>query len=339
MGRRKFVKALASGSADLTIPNKIMKIKINKIVFAMTVLLLSFAGTIQAQQPIIRLYSGVAPGSENAKQTEVSFVNPDKQTRIRNVTQPTLTAYLPERDKANGTAIIVAPGGGFMHLAMEKEGADMARWLQTRGVAAFVLKYRLMDSGTEEEYRNQAAGMARATAASSTPAAPAATPTAMPAPNPARQKAVEFAVADGAQAVKIVRGRAAEWGIAPDRIGLMGFSAGGMLTMGVVMKNDAESRPNFAAPIYGGNTNGVAVTKDAPPLFIAAAQDDPVASVSSAQLYLAWKAAGRVAELHLYSQGGHGFGMTKRGLPVDSWVDRFGEWLNVQGWLKTPNAK
>ena len=104
--------------------------------------------------------------------------------------------------------------------------------------------------------------------------------------------------------------------------------------MGVVMKNDAESRPNFAAPIYGGNTNGVAVAKDAPPLFIAAAQDDPIASVSSAQLYLAWKTAGRTAEVHLYSQGGHGFGMTKRGLPVDSWVDRFGEWLNVQGLLK-----
>ena len=305
-------------------------------IFRLAVFLICITTIVHAQQPVIPLYSGVAPGSENAKQKEVSFVNPDKQTRIRNVTQPTLTAYLPEKSNANGTAIIIAPGGGFMHLAMEKEGADLARWLQAKGVAAFVLKYRLMDSGTEEEYRNQAAGMARATASSSAPAAAPATP---PAPNPARQKAVEFAIADGAQAVKIVRQRAAEWGIASDRIGLMGFSAGGMLTMGVVMKNDVESRPNFAAPIYGGNTNGVAVAKDAPPLFISAAQDDPVASVRSAQLYLAWKAAGRVAELHLYSQGGHGFGMTKRGLPVDSWVERFGEWLNVQGLLKTPSAK
>ena len=142
-------------------------------------------------------------------------------------------------------------------------------------------------------------------------------------------------MADGAQAVKLVRQRAAEWGIAPDRIGLIGFSAGGMLTMGVVMKNDAASRPNFAAPIYGGVTNGQTVAADAPPLFIAVASDDPVAAVSSAKLFLEWKAAGRSAELHIYSQGGHGFGMTKRGLPVDGWVERFGEWLQIQGLLKT----
>lgn len=283
-----------------------------------------------AQKPVIPLYPGVAPGSENAKQLEVTFVNADQQPRIRNVTQPTLTAFLPDKGQANGTAIIIAPGGGFMHLAMQKEGTDLAHWLQARGVAAFVLKYRLIDSGTEEEYRERAAAMNRATAASSNPA-PAAAP---PAPNAARQQAVEFAIADGQQALKLIRQRAAEWGIAPDRIGLMGFSAGGMLTMGVVMKNDAASRPNFAAPIYGGNTNNQTVAKDAPPLFIAVASDDPVASVSSAQLYLAWKAAGRNAELHIYSQGGHGFGMTKRGLPVDSWVERFGEWLRIKGLMK-----
>ncbi|MFN0107457.1 MAG: alpha/beta hydrolase [Blastocatellia bacterium] len=302
---------------------------------AITILFVSFAGTIYAQQPVIQLYPGVAPGSENATQKEVTFVNPDKQPRIRNVTQPTLTAFLPDKTKANGTAIIVAPGGGFMHLAIEKEGAAVARWLQSRGVAAFVLKYRLMDSGTEEEYRERAAAMNRATAVP--PPGQNVTPTttaAPPAPNPARQQAVEFAIADGQQAVRLVRQRAAEWGINPDRIGLMGFSAGGMLTMGVVMKNDAASRPNFAAPIYGGNTNNQSVVKDAPPLFIAVASDDPVASVSSAQLYLIWKAAGRNAELHIYSKGGHGFGITDRGWPVDSWVDRFGDWLNSQGLLK-----
>ena len=299
------------------------------------IVLLCMAAVGRAQQPVIPLYPGVAPGSENAQQKEVTFVNADKQPRIRNVTRPTLTAFLPERSQANGTAIIIAPGGGFMHLAIEKEGYDLARWLQARGVAAFVLKYRLIDSGTEEEYRERAAAMNRATAVqpAGQPAAPAA-PATPPAANPARQQAVDFAVADGQQAVRLVRQRAAEWGIAPDRIGLMGFSAGGMLTMGVVMKNDAASRPNFAAPIYGGNTNNQTVVANAPPLFIAVASDDPIASVSSAQLYLAWKAAGRNAELHIYSQGGHGFGMTKRGLPVDSWVERFGEWLQIQGLLK-----
>jgi acetyl esterase/lipase len=305
-----------------------MNTKMNSLVLALAMALTAAA---HAQQPVIPLYPGVAPGSENAKQKEVSFVNPDQQTRIRNVTQPTLIAYLPARGKANGTAIIVAPGGGFMHLSMEKEGADMARWLQARGVAAFVLKYRLIDSGTEEEYRERAAAMYRATAANAGPPPAPATP---PTPNPARQQAVEFAIADGQQAIKLVRQRAAEWGIDPQRVGLMGFSAGGMLTMGVVMKNDPASRPNFAAPIYGGNTNGVAVAKDAPPLFIAVASDDPVASVSSAKLFLDWKAAGRIAELHIYAQGGHGFGLLKRGLPVDGWVDRFGEWLNMQGLLK-----
>ncbi|MFN0119970.1 MAG: alpha/beta hydrolase [Blastocatellia bacterium] len=288
-----------------------------------------------AQQPVIPLYPGVAPGSENAKQKEVTFVNADKQPRIRNVTQPTLTAFLPERGKGNGTAIIVAPGGGFIHLAMEKEGNDVARWLQARGVAAFVLKYRLMDSGTEEEYRERAAAMNRATA--SQPGAPP--PATAPAPNPERQKAVEFATADGQQAVRLVRQRAAEWGIAPDRIGLMGFSAGGMLTMNVIMKNDTASRPDFAAPIYGGGVNGQPVPANAPPLFIAGAHDDPIASANSARLYIEWKNAGRPAELHIYGQGGHGFGMTKRGLPVDGWVDRFGEWLQSQGLLKATGAK
>lgn len=309
-----------------------MRIKTNQLLFAITLLCLSVTGSAYAQQPVIPLYPGVAPGSENAKQKEVTFVNPDKQTRIRNVTQPTLTAYLPERGKASGTAIIIAPGGGFIHLAMEKEGSYMARWLQERGVAAFVLKYRLMDSGTDEEYRERAAAMNRATAASSAP--PSATP---PTPNPARQQAVELAVADGMQAIKLVRQRAAEWGIDPNRVGLMGFSAGGALTMGVVMKNDPASRPNFAAPIYGGSPNGQTVAADAPPLFIAVANDDPVASANSAKLYLEWKALGRSAELHIYSQGGHGFGLLKRGLPVDSWVERFGEWLQIQGLLKTKN--
>ncbi|MFN7930120.1 MAG: alpha/beta hydrolase [Blastocatellia bacterium] len=295
--------------------------------------LLCCVGAAFAQAPVIPLYPGVAPGSENAKQKETASPGADQKPRLRNVTQPTLTAFLPERSKANGTAIIIAPGGGFMHLAIDKEGNDVARWLQARGVAAFVLKYRLQDTGTEEEYQKRAAAMARATAASN---APAPTRPTTPAPNPERDKAVAMAVADGVQAVRLVRGRAAEWGIAPDRIGLMGFSAGGMLTMGVVMKHDAAGMPNFAAPIYGGSTGGTAVTSDAPPLFIAVASDDPVASVSSAKLYLEWKAAGRSAELHIYSQGGHGFGMTKRGLPVDGWVERFGEWLRIQGLLNTP---
>ncbi len=285
-------------------------------------------GTAHAQQLVIPLYPGAAPGSGNATQQKASFIGPDSLLRVRNVTKPTLTAYLPAPGTANGTAIIVAPGGGFMHLAMETEGTDVAKWLQARGVAAFVLKYRLIDTGTEEAYRKLAAAMNRLTATDDSPAMK------IPELDPAQQQAIGLAIDDGAQAVKLVRRRAAEWGVAPDRIGLMGFSAGGMLTMGVVMRNDPASRPDFAAPVYGGSNNGKAVPPDAPPLFIASAGDDPVAAISSAELYLAWKAAGRSAELHIYSQGGHGFGMTKRGVPTDGWIDRFGEWLQVQGLLR-----
>src|SRR5215510_14709564 len=110
-------------------------------------LLLFISVIARAQQPVIPLYSGVAPGSETARQKEVEFTNADQQRRIRNVTQPTQTVFLPDRSQANGTAIIIAPVGGFVHLAIEKEGNDLARWMQARGVAAFVLKYRLMDSG------------------------------------------------------------------------------------------------------------------------------------------------------------------------------------------------
>lgn len=313
------------------ITEKYYEKKTTKTGFILTILLLSFAGTVYAQSPVISLYPGVAPGSEQAKQKEATFTTGDGQPRVRNVVQPTLTAYLPERSKANGTAIIIAPGGGFMHLAMEKEGADVARWLQARGVAAFVLKYRLMDTGaTEEEFKQHQAVLANALRPDNK------NPTTTLAQNPAWQKAIALAIADGQQAVRIVRQRAAEWGIAPNRIGLLGFSAGGMVTVGTVMKNEAASRPNFAAPIYGGNTNGVAVAADAPPLFILVADDDHLAAESSAKLYLDWKTANRPAELHVYAQGGHGFGALKRGLPVDSWLDRFGDWLQSQGLLKTP---
>src|SRR5262249_40011147 len=112
-----------------------------------------------------------------------------------------------------------------------------------------------------------------------------------------------LAIADGKQAVKVVRRHAAEGGIKPDRIGIMGFSAGGMVTMGVVMDADKVSRPDFAAPIYGGGTGGAKVPEDAPPLFILCASDDHLAAASSFRLYSDWKLAGRPVELHLYEKG------------------------------------
>jgi acetyl esterase/lipase len=140
-------------------------------------------------------------------------------------------------------------------------------------------------------------------------------------------------VADGLQAIKVVREHAGDWGIKPDRIGIMGFSSGGVVATGVATEHDAASRPNFAASLYGPVLGSVKVPKDAPPVFICCASDDPlVPPRDSIRLYSAWNAAGKSAELHIYAKGGHGFG--GQGLPSDTWIDRFGDWLGQQELLK-----
>lgn len=141
------------------------------------------------------------------------------------------------------------------------------------------------------------------------------------------ERITPLAIADGLQAMRVVRGRAAEWGLNPGRIGIMGFSAGGVVTTGVASSYDADSRPDFAAPIYPAPWGDGSVPADAPPLFLAMAADDAMAVGASLPLFSAWRAAGRSAELHIYASGGHGFGMLPKGIPADGWIDRFGEWL------------
>ena len=265
-----------------------------------------FAG----EPKVIPIWPGAAPGAENWNWQETETIGPkDTIRRIGNVTRPTLTVYLPEPGVANGTGIVVAPGGGFRILAIDYEGHDVARWLVARGVAAFVLKYRVMRTGEPED---KAGAQER------------------------RKQAMEFCAADGLQAMKVVRAHAAEWHIAADRIGIMGFSAGGYLTASVALHYDAQSRPNFAAPIYPLAPEEIKVPDDAPPLFICQADDDKSLPTvkNSIRLYTAWKEAGKPAEMHIYARGGHGFGMKKLNLPVDTWIDRFGDWLDMQGLLK-----
>ena len=139
--------------------------------------------------------------------------------------------------------------------------------------------------------------------------------------------------ADGCQAVRLVRAHAAEWNLARDRIGILGFSAGGMLTLSVALHFDPSSRPDFAAPIYSAPPTDAPVPTNAPPLFLLCAADDDMASEVSTHTYAAWRAAGHPVELHIYSKGGHGFGMHKLGLPSDCWIDRFAEWLQASGFL------
>ncbi|MGQ0637334.1 MAG: alpha/beta hydrolase [Planctomycetaceae bacterium] len=274
---------------------------------------------------VIPIWPGVAPGSENWRQQEVEVRGVDGKNLIRNVTTPTLTAFLPDSAKATGTAVIVCPGGGFRFLSWQSEGTKVAEWLQQRGVAAFVLKYRLKETAaSEDEYRKEMSSFLSMVFQfkdrdMSTDAAKTF----------AKDMQISGApgIADGRQAIKLLRQRAKEWGIKPDRIGIMGFSAGAIVTNGTVASDDAQSRPDFAAPIYGPVCGEIKVPAEAPPLFILCASDDQIGEASSVRLYSAWKDAGRPAELHLYEKGGHGFGMTKKNLPVDGWIERFGDWL------------
>ncbi len=266
-----------------------------------------------SQPLIIPLWPDGAPGSEDwTQQEQVSAYSDFGLKVIRNVSRPTLTAFLPDPKLANGTAVIVCPGGAFHFLAYEHEGTQVAAWLNAHGVAAFMLKYRLIQTGA-----NFAAEVQERLADRSKLAGP-------------MRSLTPLILADGQQAVRLVRQRAAEWGIRPDRIGIMGFSAGGGVTMAVTLNHDASSRPDFAAPIYAAHFGEIEVPDDAPPVFLVHADDDPLvpASISTA-LYTAWHAAGKSAELHLYARGGHGFGMRKLGLPVDGWIERFDEWLRV----------
>jgi acetyl esterase/lipase len=283
-----------------------------------TLALAVFSLTLAAQEKVIRLYSGPAPGSEDWKHSEQENRTNFWNTRVVfNVVNPTLTVFQPDPAKAVGTAVIVCPGGAFFALSIDSEGFEVARWLNARGVTAFVLKYRLVECETDDptrEVMTKGADLAQL-------AAPI----------------VKLAMADGQAAVAYVRQHASEFGVKPDRIGLIGFSAGGTVVASVAYNYTPESRPNFVAPIYLAYDWAIKgdVPADAPPMFILAATDDQLGlAPQSVRLYNDWTAAKKSAELHLLSKGGHGFGMRKQNLPSDRWIERFAEWLEVQGWLR-----
>jgi acetyl esterase/lipase len=250
----------------------------------------------------VNVWPGVAPGSEKWTQKERVVENTPLGTVVFNVVTPTLTAFLPERSKATGTGVIVAPGGAFVALAIDLEANDVARWLQAKGIAAFVLKYRIIEKRGE----------------------------GIPA-DLNMDEAGQYGIADGIQALKVVRQHAAEWGLSPDRIGFMGFSAGAMVTSGALLQKDAAARPSFAAMIYGGPFGVMpAIPAKLPPMFLAWAQDDPQAREPVVKFYDALAAAGHKPEVHIFSAGGHGFGLRKQGTSSDHWIDLFYNWLEAQ---------
>jgi acetyl esterase/lipase len=239
---------------------------------------------------------------------------------VTNVTQPTLAVYRPDPGTSTGTAAIVIPGGGFHFLAALEEEGKFAEWLRARGITAFVLKYRVLQM-TPDHTKRLFGESVKQNHEETAPVFP-------------------LALADARTALSYVRAHAEEFGISRQRVGVIGGSAGAMLTISLVMTLPEGAGPDFVAPLYTDVNplmRPLVVPKWAPPAFIAVASDDQLGFAHhSAELYLAWLAVGRPAELHAYAQGGHGFHMRQQGLPVDTWRERFEEWLRLGGWLKRP---
>jgi endo-1,4-beta-xylanase len=272
------------------------------------------AGSLAAatEPPVVLLWPNEAPGSEGKPVEEAMRLSPGGERVVSSVHRPSLTVYLPSKDTATGAAVIIAPGGGHRELWTDHEGHNIAKWLSGRGVAGFVLKYRL-----------------------------------------AREKDSTYtieghALADTQRAIRIARSRAIEWGIDPERIGVMGFSAGGELAALASVRYTAasesvtdpierlSSKPAFQALIYPAIPRDMPLSKDTPPAFLVCGENDRQnISQGLPELYLALKRAGASAELHVYAGIGHGFGMreTTKG-PVANWINRFHEWLDSSGFLK-----
>jgi len=236
---------------------------------------------------------------------------------VRNVTTATLTPYLPDPAKANGTAVIVAPGGGFRWLSINNEGWKIAKALNERGVAAFVLKYRLQPTpptldGLKESMNSMFSSVAGG------------------APRPPRPDLTNQ-LQDAEAAYALILSRAQEWKVDPSRIGMMGFSAGAGLTMHCTLKSKTMKFA-FIAPIYGG-MQAVEVPKEAPPLFVAIAANDFLFK-GEFGLIKSWFEAGKPVEFHLYQDGGHGFGMGYPGHTTYWWFEPFTHWLDINGFLK-----
>jgi acetyl esterase/lipase len=269
---------------------------------------------LAAEEPlVIPLWPDGAPGSEGKTDPEAvaeQGKNGVHDRRVSRIHNPSITVYLPPRDKATGAAVVICPGGAHRMLAIDHEGYEVAQWLNSIGVAGIVLKYRL-----------------------------AQTPRA-------GYKVDVHALADARRAIRLVRSRAADWGIDPKRVGLMGFSAGGELTALAGTRFEPESsgatdpvdrpssRPDFLVLVYpGGRPESFAVTKETPPTFLLVAADDRISADRTVATFSALRKAGVPAELHIYARGGHGFGMHDTHNYVKTWTARLQDWMADRGLL------
>ena len=281
---------------------------------------LSFS--IANAQEVYQLYKGTAPGSEDWSITEQEDKDQLGDRILYNISNPTLTAYLPPDYLASGSAVVIAPGGGFHLLSIDNEGVDVAKYLNSIGIAAFVLKYRTAQIDKHpmqalQPFLND-----------------------FDALDKKNEPLVELAIDDAISAMDLIREKAEDFNINPNKIGFMGFSAGGTLTISLAYNAPEKSRPNFIAPIYAYTRSvvGNKIPNSDTPIFIAFAADDPLKLVpSNLDLYEKWYNNGNPAEIHIYEKGGHGFGMKNQTLPSDNWYDQFAEFLETHGHLEKLN--
>lgn len=292
---------------------------------AITILALALATSAFAQQEI-RLYDGVAPGSEGVQDNERINRAPDGQIQtISGVVTPSITVYLPDADKAIGMAVILCSGGGLMSHSWGSDVINMAKWLNERGIAAIGLKYRTRVMGGAGGPRMGGGGMALS--ASVTEFSKLTKSNANPDTSESGIKNIDNAINDALRAMEIVRKHASEWHINPSKIGYLGFSAGGGVGIGATVRADDAHRPAFMATIYGPSLIDVDVPKNAPRLFIATRGDHHNVAAGLVSLYLDWKKAGANAEMHLYDDGTGPFGPDDTGTPSGTWRESFYRWL------------
>jgi acetyl esterase/lipase len=278
-----------------------------------TALLLAPFAVAEKNGEVLPLWPHGAPGSEamgDRKDVVTQPAKPGDSLKVSNIHNPSLILYFPPKDKATGAAMIVAPGGGHRFLSIDTEGTNVAEWLNSIGVAAFVLKYRLAKE----------------------PDSP--------------YKVEEHPFADVQRAIRLVRARSTEWNVNPSKIGVMGFSAGGEVAVMASTRYDMghqdssdpierqSSKPDYQILIYPGiRAENVHVTKDTPPTFMLCADNDKGPSLAIPALYLALKQEGVPAELHIYNSGGHGFGYRPGATPVikSTWVLRLQDWMSDIG--------
>jgi len=289
-----------------------VKKRLRRYVVLLLTVLAFLADPLFGQQPVVTLWPHGAPGSEGKTAPEKVRISPQGEHIVSSVHHPSITVYPPAAGKATGVGVLVIPGGGHSEIWIDHEGYSVAAWLSEHGITAFVLKYRL-----------------------------------------AREEGSTYTVdgtelQDAQRAMRLIRSRASEWSVDPQRLGVIGFSAGGELAALVGTRYDAglpgsadpidheSSKPAFQGLMYPSIPEGMNLSKDTPPAFLACgANDRPAVSEGLPELYLTMKRVGMLVELHVFSGQGHGFGVRATNPNnVTDWPDLFYRWLESSGFVK-----